>query len=264
MEMLEKRLMQAVDWFTLPAVDGGVQLWITAIDDPLHRFSDETILIADDGTSGTNNVVMKVNGAYRRVGRVSEIHVRTGAGQDTVQYGLIGNLRGGRVIDVEMGGGGDRFTANLYNGATGAGSDLLEGSTFNLRVRGGEGTDEIRVNADRDVDIQAAARLYATLGGDDQQDAIDFLYRGELDGTLELVASGDAGNDAVRAWLILDQGSTGTVGNPLRPVRVRGGIQDDALTLLVQDNGHAIVFAQIMGDGGRDDFTFTSNVAVVW
>ena len=35
MDMLEKRLLQAVDWFTIPAVDGGVALWIEVID-PLY------------------------------------------------------------------------------------------------------------------------------------------------------------------------------------------------------------------------------------
>ena len=95
-------------------------------------------------------------------------------------------------------------------------------------------------------------------------DVIDFLYRGELDGTLELVASGDGNNDTVRAWLVLDGGSTGTLGNPLRPARVRGGTENDALTFLLQNNGHAMVFAQIMGDGGDDDFLFTPNVDVVW
>lgn len=163
-----------------------------------------------------------------------------------------------------MGGNHDNFTANLYDVNTGVGSDLLEGSEFNLRVRGGAGDDTIRVNANRDVDIRAAARFYATLGGDDNRDVIDFYYRGELDGTLEFVASGDAGNDTVRAWLILDAGSMGTVGQPLRPARIRGGRDNDALTFLVQDNGHAEIFAQIMGDGGRDVFSFTNNVGVVW
>ena len=269
MEILEKRFLLAVEWAIIPAAfpHEGLALYMYAVNDrPYANDPDETILIGDYGTSGANNVVVNMNGGeWQAFSHITEILVRTDSGNDTIRYRLHGDLRAVRIVDVEMGAGEDHFTMNfgsLYT--TGVGGDLLDGSNLNLRVRGGPGMDEIRVNADRDVDIRAAARFYATLGGDDGMDVIDFLYRGELDGTLELVASGDAHNDTVRAWLVLDGGSMGTVGNPLRPARVRGGTEDDTLTFMVQNNGRAIVWAQIMGDGGADDFLFTNNVDVVW
>jgi hypothetical protein len=100
--------------------------------------------------------------------------------------------------------------ANLFNPRTGVGSDLMAGSSLIIGVQGGAGADRLAINAQRDVDVAAGARLKMVLMGQDGNDIITGYYRGENDGSVSIREfDGGAGNDIVRGYLKEDLGSTG-------------------------------------------------------
>src|SRR5687768_6617228 len=97
---------------------------------------------------------------------IRNIRVLTNGGNDQVSYTLYGNLLPGqqRNLSVDLGPshiwyGADQFVANLYNPATGVGADLLPGSSLNINAFGGDGRDVMFVNAFRDTDVYAHAKL---------------------------------------------------------------------------------------------------------
>jgi len=168
-----------------------------------------------------------------------------------------------RRLDVRLGSGADFFRANLYNNAL-VGSDIEADASLDLRVYGNSGDDTIRVRANRDTDVRTGAGLFMTLSGGGNTDTIDIRCNGEVDGALNFVANGNTGNDNVNAYVTLDAGSTGRLGHQDSAARVRGGDNEDTLAFLVQNDGDADVFAEIHGDAGLDDLSFTDNVDLFW
>lgn len=204
----------------------------------------DTIVIIGDGASDT--VVLRDNGAGFITGSatgagafafagIRNIRVATGGGNDVVTYTLAGHLlpTQQRSVSVDLGpaawwGGSDRFTANLYNPATGVGSDLLFGSSLTLNVFGGDGPDSIYVNASRDTDVAFGAKLSMNLSGGTGADNIQTYWWGENDGQVSLWADGGNGADLIRGRFQEALGSTGKVAGV-----VKGGEGNDNLGLFL-------------------------------
>jgi hypothetical protein len=218
----------------------------------------DTVVVSDNGAGAITGTATGW-GAFAFAG-IKTIKVDTGAGNDRVTYNLTRNLQPGQVrtVDVRLGDGADAFIANLYNPGTGIGSDLLFGSRLEISGRGGAGNDVMQINANRDVDVAAAATLKMMLAGETGNDVLIALYRGENDGDTSFrMLDGGAGNDTIRASLHEDLGSTGTsVG------LAQGGIGDDAIGLfLITQNPPSL--AILDGGAGTDVGNATANVTVI-
>jgi hypothetical protein len=233
----------------------------------------DTIVIVGNGANDT--VVLRDNGAGFITGSatgagafafagIRNIRVATGAGNDTVLYNLYANLMPTqqRSVSVDLGpaawwGGSDRFVGNLYNPATGVGSDLLFGSSLTLNVFGGDGPDAIYVNASRDTDVAFGAKLAMNLSGGTGADNIQAYWWGENDGEVSLWADGGNGGDLIRGRLQEQFGSTGRVSGV-----VKGGEGNDNLGLFLFTQ-HPPVVGLLDGGLGIDVGFSTANVTKV-
>jgi hypothetical protein len=182
---------------------------------------NDRVRIFDNGTNNVNNVVVAVNNQMVAPDvAVSHITVKTGAGDDTVTYNLNAALATGtaRVLFVDLGPGRNTFGARLRGG-------LLARSGLTLNVKGGNGLDNISVQATGNVTIAAGATLTMRLtGGTAGPDTITANYNGQLVGNINLFAEGGNGDDLFSSQMILTPGSTGNIS------------------------------AQMFGEGGNDKF----------
>jgi Ca2+-binding RTX toxin-like protein len=159
--------------------------------------ANDVVIVRDNGM-GTVSGTATGAGAFSFTG-IKDIRVLTGDGSDRVSYTLVRSLQPGQTRDVAVSlgssprGGQDQFVANLYNPATGVGSDLLVGSHLGITVFGGDGRDVIFVNAFKDTDVATGAELDLALWGQAGNDVIMTHYRGENDGTVKLVSDGGVG-----------------------------------------------------------------------
>jgi hypothetical protein len=201
----------------------------------------DTLVVTGDGAADA--VVLNDNGAGTITGwatgagafafnGIKNIQVNTEGGNDRVVYNLVRNMLPNqqRVVTVGLGNtGNDSFTANLFNPATGVGSDLLAGSSLIIGVQAGAGDDHLTINAQHDVDVAAGARLKMILMGQDGNDVIRGYYHGENDGSVSIRDfDGGAGADIVRGLLQEDVGSTGVNAGI-----VHGGDGNDQLALFL-------------------------------
>src|SRR5262249_23167685 len=98
--------------------------------------ANDTVIIRDNGIGGISGTATGA-GAFSFAG-IKNIRVFTNDGSDRVAYNLIRDLLPGQSRDVVVSLGSsprlgqDTFVANLYNPATGIGSDLKAGSTLNI------------------------------------------------------------------------------------------------------------------------------------
>jgi hypothetical protein len=291
LEALEDRALMAV------AVNfaGGVLTFTGAA-------ANETLTMNDNG-SGTVAFTATGAGSSSFNG-VDRIVINLKGGNDTVTYNLNGPLSTARRIDADLGAGNDRFRANLGGQDLLADLDLdIKGAAGNDRVelnqigrisandklsakvtgnggedrvtatmvgdvqgraefdvRGGSDSDSFTLNALSDVDVSSNGVL--DVRSDDA--ALNFDYRGELDGRLLLDAIGASGQDTLTADLTLDAGSTGGAGDTGNAAKIDGRGGRDTLRFTVVNNSGspatATVFAQIDGGTGRDVGTRTTNV----
>jgi Ca2+-binding RTX toxin-like protein len=157
----------------------------------------DAVFIRDNGAGIITGSATGV-GVFGFVG-IKEIRVLTNGGSDRVSYTLYRNLQPGQSRDVEVSLGSsprlgqDTFVANLYNRATGIGSDLLAGYHLGITVFGGDGRDVIFVNAFKDTDVATGAELDLAFWGQAGNDVIMTYYRGENDGTVKLVSDSGVG-----------------------------------------------------------------------
>jgi hypothetical protein len=218
----------------------------------------DAVVLRDNGLGGISGFATG-HGAFSFSG-IKNIRVDTGAGSDRVGYTLLRPMQAGqeRVVNAWLGAGNDSFTANLFNPATGVGSDLRAGSSLIIGAYGGAGTDWLTVNADRDVDVAAGARLKMVLLGEDGNDVLRGYYRGENDGSVSIRDfDGGAGNDIVRGYLREDLGSTGVNAG-----LVHGGDGDDQLALFLVTQSPPLL-GLLDGGFGTDTGIHTANVTKV-
>lgn len=185
---------------------------------------------------------------------VTRLEISTKGGNDTVFITQTGNLVRDFTADVRLGDGADVFSMSLLN-------DINAFRTMSLRVRGEDGGDRITLAPDADVDIQVGGRLLANLEGGSGNDRMECLYRGELDGTLDVDLTSNSGEDTLTTQLRLDAGSTGRIDSSL--MKAESG--DDRLTYLVSDFSGVTIDAGMDGGsdffgGGSDVGTHTTNV----
>jgi hypothetical protein len=251
LEALEERALLACSISTLP--DGVLKIEGDAA-------ADNVKIVDTTGLGGS--VSVKCGNQTTTVNGIKEIQVFTKGGKDSVEYELhtqsnnyLGTGKTSRVVTVDLGSGDDKFASKMYG-------TLYKGSSMQLDVAGWAGKDTIKlVGGAIAVNDGAVLRLNGK-GGDDG-DNIVVSYLGDLDGTLNLYANGQDGNDKVTANVytdLLGQG-TGTVGEVGNPAQVRGGPGNDKkLQFWVRGKHLAGVFAQIHGDSGKDVGSRTVNV----
>lgn len=116
----------------------------------------DLVRIGEDGL-GNVNVLCDQEQIARRFSGVTRIQVRTLGGADRVRYDLFNNVPGGRLLDVDLGAGADRFDGFLND------QDVLGRGALNLFVHGREGPDVIRCDTTRDPEPAVAAVLAAGL-----------------------------------------------------------------------------------------------------
>src|SRR5262245_29831687 len=223
--------------------------------------ANDTVLIRDNG-AGVISGSATGAGVFAFAG-IKNIRVATNGGDDRVSYTLYANMLGTqqRNVSVDLGAstwsGSNQFVANLYNPATGIGSDLLARSSLALNVFGGSGRDVIFVNAFRDTDVAFGARLSMNLFGQAGNDIIQVNWHGENDGQMSLYADGGAGNDLIRGYFREDPGSTGVSSG-----QVRGGDGNDNLGLFMWTQNPPAI-AVLDGGAGIDFGIGTANVAKI-
>jgi hypothetical protein len=207
---------------------------------------NDTVLIRDNGIGGISGSATGA-GVFSFSG-IKNIRVSTNGGNDRVSYTLYRDLLTGQSRDVVVSLGSslrlgqDTFVANLYNPATGIGSDLKAGSSLNITAFGGDGRDVMFVNAFRDTDVAAGAKLNVDLFGQAGNDVIMTHYWGENDGTVSFLTDGGAGSDLMRSRFTESPGSTGVLD-----AVVKGGDGQDNLGLFIFS---AKAPAQALLDGG--------------
>lgn len=291
LEVLEDRCLPTI------IAQVGTLLTITGTSGP------DLIRIGDAGTGQVSVLVGPVGRqTFPQIfNNVTRIVVRTGGGDDTVHYDLLGNVTASRSLDVDLGAGNDRFVAFLN------GNDLGAGVNYALNVKGGAGNDRLHVDAGNDPDratvaqlseglvlpfaqaggntggapgvaIPIGAALRLALDGGSGNDTITVNYQGFIagspipggraanEGTLAVLTNGGPGNDVIVTHITTDANSGGRI-----LARELGGPGNDDLTLTVRQQGappglvptFAVVDALIDGGPGFNRCRRTPNVAAV-
>src|SRR5262249_32620961 len=164
-----------------------------------------TVTNANDGQG---NIRVTADGVVRNFTAVTNVFYNGADRVDTVTYNQGTSTQGADnnsdfFLHVGLGanrsGTTDRFTANVFG-------DVKH--TLGLIVDGGAGRDRIDINANHDTDVSAGAKLIVRVLGEGGNDNITIDYDGELDGKLDLLASGGDDNDLIAANVNLDAGST--------------------------------------------------------
>jgi hypothetical protein len=261
----------------------------------------DAIVITDDGTNNASAVVVTSSGSTlftsgptAGVNQVHTIMVNTLDGkQDSVVYKLTGNMvANNRNISVTLGSGkNDKFEADvngtlvnsflLLQATAGGGGDTLRGSlTGSLNgasflgfiYKGGTGKDRINIDATNSVAIDPLAQLTVVADGGASADNVTVGYEGQLQGALFLNAAGSAGNDQVKATVVLDGVSNGLLFGPVSPnsgkaaAQVTGGGGNDHLSFEVDPSGtlKPASAAEIDGGAGVDRCTAVGAISGIF
>lgn len=229
----------------------------------------DTVTISHNGAgkivlSGTANLDGELPGTVVRIeGDLSGGNDRVTFNQGSTTAGV--SQTRSLTVDLELGGGADRFTANLHGGIT-------SGDKLTLKVNGGgfsawdDGADNITVNAGvlnggDDFDIATGGVLDVRVYGGLGNDTLRLNYDGDLDGDILLDMRGGDGDDALTVRAEPDAGSRGLLqggddvfGNPTQ-ARVRGDAGSDAITFHFDKDVPADgVKAIVLLDGGWSPF----------
>ncbi|HJT79125.1 MAG TPA: hypothetical protein VJ739_18155 [Gemmataceae bacterium] len=214
----------------------------------------DQVVIFDNGTTGVNNVAVVANGHTFLPGvAVTGVLVKTGNGNDSVHYNLIGALvpNASRIVSIDLGAGFNQFDGRLRAG-------LGTRSTLSLFVNGSSGVNRMSINANADIGSRAALTLQQIGGPGADNLTID--YSGQVAGALTAFASGGAGDDHINQVFTLMPGSAGTLS-----AEELGGAGND--TLLLADNRVSLfdntsIATEINGGLGFNKATATSDVTV--
>src|SRR5262245_56214638 len=201
---------------------------------------NNAVAIVDNGTGQEGNLTVTVDGKSQVPAvAASAIQIRTGGGNDSVNYRLAGAMRGTAMnIKTNLGNGNNRFRAIIA-------ADLLGSASLEFRTNGGGGADLIQMNAWANVDFAATSSLDFIVAGHGSPDRISTTYRGKLDGFLFQSLSGNEGDDELFSLVVLDQGSRGTnVTNQF------GGPQDDNLGIVLGQPADRPIGGLIDGGSG--------------
>jgi hypothetical protein len=239
---------------------------------------NDTVAVTNDGDG---NLTVTADGVTRTFAHVSRLEVFTDNGADTVTYtqgsaGHEADTHRSFTLWVELTGTGgdeanDRFTADVFGDVGKYRNGVWEPKVLSLNVEGGWGDDRIDFHF-HDTDVHAGSTLKVYAYGDDGFDAITLDMDGEVDGKVALNIRGGVSDDSIAVNLLLDAGSTGSVGDANTPARVRGDEYSDHLLFAVRQaaGSHARVFALVDGGlgflGWPDDNygQHTANVRTAW
>jgi hypothetical protein len=271
-EALEERLVPAVNFIVQ-----GSTLFI--MGPTTRRAGGQHIVITDNGGSGPNNVTAFSKQPFSPNVPIRTVVVNTTGGDDRVAYNLIGDLSTPRTLNLNLGGGSDRFVAtirrNLLTGSSlsitangGGGPDNLQAvligslgasSQLALNYDGGRSDNIIRISSASVVNVGPGASLTENLIGNGGSDRIVTQYQGVLAGNLQINAHGGHGPNTMNADIEVAAGSSGRI----LPSSLIGGPRDDTLTFLVHNSSGIPANNQFLdGDGGFNTAVRTSNVIV--
>jgi hypothetical protein len=221
---------------------------------------NNTITVSNDGDG---NLRITADGVTRNFTAVNNVFVNAGDGTDTVTYNQgtsahSANLTRDLFVHVDLSSnasGVDRFTANVFGNVGFVQDGEVQKRTLGFIVNGGGGRDRIAINANHDTDVLAGSTLFLRANGGDANDQITVDYAGDLDGTLDLIAAGEGGNDVVAVNARLDAGSSGRVVSTdddghLGSALVRGDLGNDSVTFAVRVAAGATAGVDAVLDGG--------------
>jgi hypothetical protein len=257
-------------------------LFIAPSRTPSLTFTGERINIFDNGTNGANNVIAVGTSGRPFVPNVAitDIVVLGSRQADRVTYNLTGDLRGRRVVFVDLRNGNDRFDAflrrNLVSGGSlnltvrgSAGDDritsttvaqLASNSVLDVSLDGNAGNDSVRSLTTSFVGVAAGARFDANVTGGSGDDDIQATYQGQMNGSVGLFMDAGNGNDRVGANYALTRGSTGS----MPPAVMLGGPGNDDLTMLITNLGTGLTINNFLdGGSGTNSCVRTTNVIAV-
>jgi hypothetical protein len=249
--------------------------------------SAHNIRILDNGTSGAGAVSARCDGrTFQASGAVRVIQVRTGGGNDRIDYALSGNVAAGaqRIVDINPGGGRNTFTFELngslqsraalalrYNG--GGGADRVTGTvrenlttqaSLVLVLNGGGGADRLNVDATGST-VGFASALVANVGGSAGNDTVGFTYSGGDQGVISARIAGDNGNDRASADITITNNQGGTF-RPIVSTQVTGGNGRDNLRLALRrtkPTSPLLLNTTLDGGPGQDTGAATADVLVL-
>jgi hypothetical protein len=221
-----------------------------------------SIAVADDGTGSAGGIVVVADGVtYASENSVASIVILSGSGADAVEYRVSGDLSSDRSVKVLLGNQHDTFAASLVG-------DVLDGVTFDLLAKGGNGHDSLSVDA-TGVDVAAGATMNVDLRGGNGHDTISIDYSGILTGAAAFSARGGNGKDILSGAIALETYTNGETDEQIQSsgsltVDFRGGNGVDALSLhITGDEALTLVDATANGGHGKDTFDVSDNVTVV-
>lgn len=266
--------LQALDARDVPAVISV---------NPLGNGYNEVVVTGDATNeqvdiydAGNGTVLTFASGAMPVIAtKVSQIRVFADAGDDTVRYNLIGDLKAqptGQTsqpylthdVAVWLDGsdnstvpaGNDRFEARVWDGVA-----ITDHARLQIGANGGRGNDYLGVTA-IDVDVAPLGWMKTNIGGGSGSDVIAQVYRGEMDGSLAYRSWGGDGDDTIREVMAFDVGSTGRIG-----ALVYGGNGRDTQSLHVVNFQPGMSFDLLENhgddDAGEVDALFSSGAPVV-
>src|SRR5262249_20432208 len=128
--------------------------------------------------------------------------------------------------------------------------------TLDIEVHGEGGDDIININANHDTDVRSGCVLNVEVYGEDGNDQFNMRYQGELDGKVQLFASGWFGEDVLDVRMTLDSGSSGVVGGKNNAsAELNGDWDNDTLTFhVVKANSNDTAKVNGVIDGGWSPF----------
>lgn len=290
LESLERRAVPTVSPFYNPDTDV-----LTINSDG----AGDTVDITHDGAGNVVVNFTSVNGSgtFTPSGPVSSIVGDLGDGSDRVRFhqGVAGSgvtQTRNLTIDIDLGGGGDTFEADLHGqigfvnaqgqrqnrsliiDVNGSDSFGLDGSrdriTVNAGTVNGNTFDPTTGNIDGttdDFDILTGSTLNLKFSGGGGNDDLKVRYEGELDGSLFLDLSGGDGNDLLEVLLDPDgassvsDGSKGSVRREnnvfgqAQSARLNAGAGSDIVTFLIDRDGSGnTTSVSVESDAGEDFF----------
>jgi len=243
-------------------VEAREERWVPAVTAHVDAFGTLTVTgdddanavaIIDNGTNANGNIRVKGDGVnFTFANRtVTRVNVNTLGDNDVVVYQLSADLQAGaqRTVNVNLGSDDDAFIANVVG-------DIQAGANLQFFAKGPTGRDGIVLNAFKEVDVAAGARLGFQAFGLEDRDFLRAFYAGRNQGTVDLRLNGGDDSDDVRAIATLRTDSNGQfVG------RVNGQGDNDAMALLVFAEANANVDAVLNGGTGFN-FAFTTRNVV--
>lgn len=232
---------------------------------------NNTITIRNDGDG---NLQIVADGVTRNFSNVGSLDVKTGNGRDTVTYNqgsstAAADLHRSFALVVDFNVGlfsedhkGDTFTANVF-GNVGYYDGTMRPRALEMVVYGGWGKDRIDFNF-HDTDVRTGSTLSVLAYGMRGNDNITLDSDGEVDGEYKFSLQGWDGNDAVKANILLDTGSNGTLSG-----NVHGDTESDNLRLAVRHQTGSNADVDAIVDGGHSLFDndtgrHTTNVRTAW